>query len=96
MGGETKNICVNERKEEIDSQLAQLEYQCILLAHLHVPLRQLTCLTALSISQSLKIIRGDLPPNSREHFFRLLVAQLFTRQKETKKNVFVQVITVII
>lgn len=36
----------------------------------------LTILTALSRSQSLKIMRGDLPPNSRETFFTLLIAQL--------------------
>lgn len=36
-----------------------------------------TCLTALSISQSWKIIKGDLPPSSKEHFFKLLMAQLW-------------------
>lgn len=36
----------------------------------------LTMRTALSMSQSLKIMRGDFPPSSRETFFRLLSAQL--------------------
>lgn len=32
--------------------------------------------TALSMSQSLKMMRGDFPPSSRDTFFRLLTAQL--------------------
>lgn len=36
----------------------------------------LTMRTALSMSQSLKMMRGDFPPSSRETFFRLLRAQL--------------------
>lgn len=32
--------------------------------------------TALSMSQSLKMMRGDFPPSSSETFFRLLRAQL--------------------
>lgn len=35
-----------------------------------------TILTALSRSQSLKMMRGDFPPSSRETFFTLLTAQL--------------------
>lgn len=38
--------------------------------------RSLTMRTALSMSQSLKIMRGDFPPSSRDTFFRLLTAQL--------------------
>ena len=34
-------------------------------------------LTAFSISQSAKMMRGDLPPSSSEHFFRLDSAQDF-------------------
>lgn len=41
----------------------------------------LTCLTALSMSQSWKIISGDLPPSSKEHFFKLLTAQLYKKRK---------------
>lgn len=33
--------------------------------------------TALSMSQSLKMMSGDFPPSSRETFFRLLTAQLW-------------------
>lgn len=36
----------------------------------------LTSRTALSSSQSLNIMSGDLPPSSRETFFKLLTAQL--------------------
>lgn len=36
----------------------------------------LTMRTALSMSQSLKMMSGDFPPSSRETFFRLLSAQL--------------------
>lgn len=32
--------------------------------------------TALSMSQSLNMMRGDFPPSSSETFFRLLMAQL--------------------
>ena len=38
--------------------------------------RRLTCLTALSRSQSLKIMSGDLPPSSSDTFFTLLSAAL--------------------
>lgn len=47
--------------------------------YLSVSLYQSCCLTmrtALSMSQSLKMMRGDFPPSSRETFFRLLTAQL--------------------
>lgn len=37
--------------------------------------------TALSMSQSLKMMRGDFPPSSKETFFTLLTAQLW--QKST-------------
>lgn len=39
--------------------------------------KKLTMRTALSRSQSLKIMKGDFPPSSRETFFRLLTAQDF-------------------
>lgn len=39
--------------------------------------------TALSMSQSLNMMRGDFPPSSRETFFRLLMAQLEQTQKTT-------------
>lgn len=45
----------------------------------------LTMRTALSMSQSLKMMSGDFPPSSRETFFRLLSAQLqqeMTREPE--------------
>ena len=38
---------------------------------------KLTCLTALSISQSWKIINGDFPPSSKDTFLMLLIAALF-------------------
>lgn len=38
--------------------------------------RELTMRTALSMSQSAKMIRGDFPPSSRDTFFTLLTAQL--------------------
>lgn len=38
--------------------------------------------TALSMSQSLKMRRGDFPPSSRETFFRLLTAQLWERESK--------------
>ena len=34
-------------------------------------------LTAFSISQSAKMIKGDFPPSSREHFFKFDSAQDF-------------------
>ena len=43
----------------------------------------LTCLTAMSILQSAKMTNGDLPPNSRDTFFKLLVAQLKYNTKFT-------------
>lgn len=42
----------------------------------YAPMNELTMRTALSMSQSLKMIRGDFPPSSRETFFTLLTAQL--------------------
>lgn len=42
----------------------------------------LTIRTALSSSQSLNIISGDLPPSSRETFFKLLTAQLEEKRLE--------------
>lgn len=47
----------------------------------------LTMRTALSMSQSLKMMRGDFPPSSRETFFRLLSAQLWQEitQEDRKK-----------
>lgn len=42
----------------------------------------LTMRTALSMSQSLNMMRGDFPPSSRETFFRLLTAQL----EQTQNN----------
>lgn len=45
--------------------------------------RELTMRTALSMSQSAKMMRGDFPPSSRETFFTLLTAQL---QKQGEKR----------
>lgn len=45
--------------------------------------RELTMRTALSMSQSAKMMRGDFPPSSRDTFFTLLTAQL---QKEGEKR----------
>lgn len=42
--------------------------------------RELTMRTALSMSQSLKMMRGDFPPSSRETFFTLLTAQLYMEE----------------
>ena len=46
----------------------------------------LTCRTALSMSQSENMTRGDFPPNSNEHFLTL-TAQLEEFKKELKKKI---------
>lgn len=44
-----------------------------------------TMRTALSMSQSLKMMRGDFPPSSKETFFTLLTAQLWTGDKDARR-----------
>ena len=42
--------------------------------------------TALSMSQSLKMMRGDFPPSSRDTFFTLLTAQLQEEQEQEQEE----------
>lgn len=52
----------------------------------------LTMRTALSMSQSPKIMRGDFPPSSRETLFTLLTAQLYIANRHTQSTVMLYVV----
>lgn len=49
------------------------------MTHVH------TMRTAFSMSQSLKMMRGDFPPSSNDTFLTLLIAQLWTDGRQSKQ-----------
>lgn len=69
----------------------QKAMQCLPLQLFHhqkmMKKQDLTMRTALSMSQSLKMMRGDFPPSSRETLFTLLTAQLYTANRDTPSTV---------